>query len=329
MAIVTEKIIKVKVTEGEKKKRIDVFLANTLENTTRSRIQKLIKEGLLSVNGELVKANYLIEPFDEIELIIPVKPRPDTIEPENIPINVVYEDDYLMVINKPPGMVVHPSPGNYSGTLVHALKFYTNNLSSNNGDIRSGIVHRIDKDTSGLLLIAKNENIHSHLAKQFAAHSIEREYWAICWGKFKEPNGEIVGNIARNKKDRKIFSVSEKEGKHAHTFYEVLEEFDFLSLLKLKLKTGRTHQIRVHLSHIKHNIFGDHTYGGRRINYGFEYPKIKAYVNNLLKLIDRQALHAKTLGFVHPVTNEIMRFDSDLPDDFANLLTTLRKNTNE
>ncbi|MCB9206244.1 MAG: RluA family pseudouridine synthase [Ignavibacteriales bacterium] len=324
MAIVSEKVIKLVISTGEKRKRIDSFLANTLENTTRSRIQKLIKEQCLTVNGEVVKANYIIEPKDEVILTIPVAPRPDKIEPENIPLQIVYEDEYLMVIDKPAGMVVHPSPGNYSGTLVHALKFYTNELSSNYGDARSGIIHRIDKDTSGLLVIAKDENVHSNLAKQFAAHSTEREYWAICWGKFKNSTGEITGNIARSNKDRKIFSVSENEGRHAQTYYEVLEEFDFLSLIKLRLKTGRTHQIRVHLSHIKHNIFGDHTYGGRRINYGFEIPKIKATVNNLLKLIDRQTLHAKTLGFIHPITNEKMSFNSDLPEDFENLLTALR-----
>jgi 23S rRNA pseudouridine1911/1915/1917 synthase len=324
MAIVTEKIIKIVVTEGEKKKRIDSFLSNTLENTTRSRIQKLIKENCLTVNDEIVKANYIIEPRDIIVLKIPIAPRPDKIEPENIPLDVVYEDDYLMILNKPAGIVVHPSPGNYTGTLVHALKYYTNELSSNYGDSRAGIVHRIDKDTSGLLVIAKNEEVHSHIAKQFAAHSAEREYWAICWGKFKDSTGEIIGNIARSRKDRKIFTVAENEGKTAHTFYEVLEEFDFLSLIKLKLKTGRTHQIRVHLSHIKHNIFGDHTYGGRRINYGYEFPKIKARVNNLLNIINRQALHAKTLGFIHPITNEKLSFNSELPEDMQNLLNEIR-----
>lgn len=325
MGIVTEKIIKIVVTEGEKKKRIDSFLSNTLENTTRSRIQKLIKENCLTVNDEIVKANYIIEPRDIIVLSIPIAPRPDKIEPENIPLDVVFEDDYLMILNKPPGIVVHPSPGNYTGTLVHALKYYTNELSSNYGDSRAGIVHRIDKDTSGLLVIAKNEEVHSHIAKQFAAHSAEREYWAICWGKFKDSTGEIIGNIARSKKDRKIFTVAEKEGKTAHTFYEVLEEFDFLSLIKLKLKTGRTHQIRVHLSHVKHNIFGDHTYGGRRINYGYEFPKIKARVNNLLNMINRQALHAKTLGFIHPITNEKLSFNSELPEDMQNLLNEIRR----
>ncbi|PID59505.1 MAG: RNA pseudouridine synthase [Ignavibacteriae bacterium] len=328
MAIISEKIIKITISNGERKKRIDTFLANTLEYTSRSRIQKLIKDNLLTVNGNIVKANFIINPKDEIILRIPIQPRPDIVEPENIPIDIVFEDDYIIVINKAAGMVVHPSPGNYSGTLVHALKYHSENLSNANGGMRAGIVHRIDKDTSGLLLIVKDEKVHSHLAKQFADHSIEREYWAVCWGKMKEPKGEIIGNIARSKKDRKIFAVSETGGKHAHTFYEVLEEYDFLSLLKLNLKTGRTHQIRVHLSHNNHSIFGDHTYGGRRINYGFQFPKIKQRVENLLTLINRQALHAKTLGFIHPVTKEKMLFNSELPEDFSNLLKEVRGELN-
>lgn len=326
MAIVTEKIINLQITDGQKKQRIDTYLANCLENTTRSRIQKLIRNNLVTVNERVIKANYLIEPNDKIKIRIPVSPHPDNIEPENIPLKIVFEDDYLIVVDKPAGMVVHPSYGNYTSTMVHALLYHTKNLSSFNGDYRAGIVHRIDKNTSGLLVIAKKEDVHANLAKQFAARTTEREYWAICWGKFKNSSGEILGNIARSKNDRKIFSVSKTEGKQAHTTYKVLEEFDFLSLLKLKLMTGRTHQIRVHLAHVNHNIFGDHTYGGRRINYGYEYPKIKARVNNLLKLIDRQALHAKTLGFIHPVTNENMSFGSELPEDFSNLLTELRKN---
>ncbi len=326
MAIVTEKIISLQITDGQKKQRIDTYLANCLENTTRSKIQKLIKNNLITVNNKVIKANYLIEPNDKIKIIIPVSPRPDKIEPENIPLKIVYEDDYLIVVDKPAGMVVHPSYGNYTSTMVHALLHHTKNLSSFNGDYRAGIVHRIDKDTTGLLVIAKNEDVHANLAKQFAARTTEREYWAICWGKFKNSSGEISANIARSKRDRKIFSVSETEGKHAHTTYTVLEEFDFLTLIKLKLMTGRTHQIRVHLAHINHNIFGDHTYGGRRINYGYQYPKIKARVNNLLQLIDRQALHAKTLGFIHPITNKKMSFNSELPEDFNNLLTELRKN---
>jgi 23S rRNA pseudouridine1911/1915/1917 synthase len=324
MAIITEKIIRILITEGQKKQRIDSYLANCLEHTTRSRIQKLINNNLITVNDKVIKANYIVLPNDEIVLTIPVSPRPDKVEPENIPIEIIYEDDYLLIVNKPAGMVVHPSYGNYTGTMVHALLYHTKELSAFNGDYRAGIVHRIDKDTTGLLVIAKNEEVHANIAKQFAAHTTEREYWALCWGKFKNSSGEILANIARSKHDRKLFSVSENDGKIAHTFYEVLEEFDFLSLIKLKLKTGRTHQIRVHLAHIKHNIFGDHTYGGRRINYGYELPKIKARVNNLLKIMNRQALHAKTLGFVHPITNDKMIFNSELPEDFTNLLKEIK-----
>lgn len=325
MTIVTEKIIKLVIADGQKKQRIDSYLANCLENITRSRIQKLIKNNLVTVNGNVIKSNYLIEPKDEIEITIPVLPRPDKIEPEDIPLNIVFEDEYLIVVNKPAGMVVHPSYANYTGTLVHALLHHSQKLSKLSGDYRAGIIHRIDKDTSGLLAIAKNEETHAFIAKQFADHTTEREYWAVCWGRFKNSTGEILANIARSKSDRKIFTVSENEGKTAHTFYEVLEEFDFTSLIKLKLKTGRTHQIRVHLAHMNHNIFGDPTYGGRRINYGYEFPKIKARVNNLLNLIGRQALHAKTLGFIHPLTKEKVNFNSELPEDMKQLLSKLRQ----
>ncbi len=325
MPIITEKKIEIIITEGQGKERIDSYLANHIEFTSRSKIQKLIKAKLVTANGSIVKANYQIEPLDEIIVTIPVSPRPHKVAPENIPLDIVYEDEYLLNVNKQAGMVVHPSLGNYSGTMVHALLYYTqNNLSFANGDIRPGIVHRIDKDTSGLLVVAKDEKVHSEIAKQFAARTTEREYWALCWGKFKEPKGEIIGNIARSNKDRKIFCVSETEGKEAHTFYEVIDEFEFLSLIKLKLKTGRTHQIRVHLAHKKRNIFGDYTYGGRRINAGFELPKIKSRVHNLLKLMDRQALHAKTLGFIHPITKKKMIFDSELPEDFKKILDEIK-----
>lgn len=322
--IVTEKKIRIEIPEGKKKERIDVFLANSVENATRSRIQKLIKANCVTVNGNIIKPNYLVAPGDIIELVIPTNPRPEETEAEDIPLNIIYEDDYLLIVNKPPGMVAHPSLGNYTGTLVNALLHHTKKLSDMNEDaVRPGIVHRIDKDTSGLLLIAKDEWAHAQLAKQFYHHTIDREYWAVCWGLFKQPKGEIVGNIARSTKDRKIFTVSQSEGKHAHTFYEVLDQFEFCTLLKLKLKTGRTHQIRVHLNYIHHPIFGDPTYGGRKIVYGFELPKIKARVENLLEIMPRQALHAKTLGFIHPHSKEKVFFDSELPEDFQNLLNKL------
>lgn len=324
--IITEKKIRIEIPEGKRKERIDVFLANSVENATRSRIQKLIKSNLVTVNNKAVKPNYLISPGDKIEITIPVTPRPEETEPEDIPLNIVYEDDYIIVVNKPAGMVAHPALGNYSGTLVNALLHYTQKLSKLNEPGRPGIVHRIDKDTSGLLLIAKDEWTHAQLAKQFSAHSIDREYWAVCWGLFDEKKGEVIGNIARSNKDRKIFTVSTTEGRYAHTFYEVIEEFEFASLVKLKLKTGRTHQIRVHMSHIKHPVFGDPTYGGRRIVYGSNLPKMKSRVENLLQIMKRQALHAKTLGFIHPHTNEKIFLDSELPEDMKMLLDKLRSN---
>lgn len=319
-------MLKYSITEGKKKQRIDSYLANTIENSTRSKIQKLIKADLITVNGETVKANYQVVPGDEIVVKIPVSPRPEHVEAENIPLDILYEDEYLLVVNKPPGMAAHPALGNYSGTLVNALLHYTNELSKYNKEAptRPGIIHRIDKETSGLLLVAKDEFVHSELAKQFAAHSIDREYWAVCWGIFKNSTGEVIGNIARSKRDRKIFTVSETEGKYAHTFYEVIEEFEFASLLKLKLKTGRTHQIRVHMSHINHPVFGDPTYGGRVIVYGSNLPKMKSRVHNLLEIMPRQALHAKTLGFYHPIKKEKIYIDSDLPEDMQNLIVKLR-----
>ena len=328
MAIIQEKKLTFKIPEGKKKERIDTFLANSIEHTSRAKVQKLLKNELVKVNGKIVKANYKISAGDVIDVTVPIPPRPDKIEPEDIPLDIVYEDDYLMVINKPAGMVVHPSAGNYTGTLVHALLHYTQKLSKVNEEIRAGIIHRLDKETTGLLVVAKDEWVHLKLAEQFSSHTIKREYWAVCWGLFDEPKGEVIGNIARSKKDRKKFAISETEGKHAHTFYEVLEEFEYTSLIKLRLKTGRTHQIRVHLSSINHPIFGDPTYGGRRISYGTNIPKIKERVNKLLEIMPRQALHAKTLGFIHPITKKEILLDSELPEDFAMLLNELRTSAN-
>ena len=321
--IITEKKIRITITEGKEKERIDVFLQSSIEHSTRSKVQKLIKAGYVLVNGKETKANYKVVPGDVIDVTIPISPRPENNEPEDIPLDIIYEDEYLIVVNKPAGMVVHPAFGNYTGTLVNAILHHTKKLSNVNEPGRPGIVHRIDKETSGLLLIAKDDWTHAQLAKQFARHTTEREYWAICWGLFKEPKGEIISNITRSKKDRKVFTTSDSEGKTAHTNYEVLQEFEFASLLKLNLKTGRTHQIRVHLSSINHPIFGDPTYGGRKIVYGSALPKMKNRVDNLLKIMTRQALHAKTLGFVHPHTKEKVLFDSELPEDFKELMKLL------
>jgi len=325
MNLITEKKFRFEVPPGKVKQRIDTYLANSLENASRTKVQKLIEAEYVKVNGSLAKSNYKICPNDLIEVTIPVSPRPSKAEPEDIPLNIIYEDEYLIVLNKPPGIVVHPSLGNYTGTLVNALLHHINKLSVLNQDpIRPGIVHRIDKETSGLLLIAKDEFTHSKLAKYFAEHSIEREYWAICWGLFKENSGEIIGNIARSNKDRKIFTVHKSEGKYAHTFYEVIEEFEFLSLVKLRLKTGRTHQIRVHMAYINHPVFVDPVYGGRRIVTSSAHAKLKARTENLLQKIGRQALHAKTLGFVHPITKTFVRFDSEIPDDMKAVLEEIK-----
>ncbi len=253
-------------------------------------------------------------------MIIPTSAPPDKAVPEDIPLNVVFEDEHLIVVNKPAGMVTHPGHGNWTGTLANALLFHCNRLSTiNDPRVRPGIVHRLDKDTSGLIVAAKDDVTHASLARQFFDHTIDREYWAIVWGKLSTPRGMIEADLGRSKSDRKKFAVVE-EGKFAATEYEVLKEFRYLSLVRLKLHTGRTHQIRVHLSHIGHPVFGDPTYHGRRINYGEPTPKFRQEVTNLLKIIDRQALHAKTLGFIHPVTKAHLHFDSELPDDFESVL---------
>lgn len=322
--LITEKKFLIDVPEGKRKERIDTFLTHHIENTTRSKIQKAIEAGLVKVNGIVVKSNYNVKPLDKVEAIQIISPRPEDVEPEEIPLDIIFEDDYLIVVNKPAGMVAHPAYANYTGTLVNALLHHTKSLSSINEAGRPGIVHRIDKDTSGLLVVAKDDYTHAILAKQFSKHTIEREYHAICWGKFKEKQGEIATKIARSKSDRKKFTISDKEGKEAITFYKVIEQFEFTTYLKLNLKTGRTHQIRVHLSGLGKPIFGDKTYGGDKIQAGAESPKLKSRMVNLLEIMPRQALHAKTLGFIHPHTNKQVRFDSELPEDFKLLLEKLR-----
>jgi len=321
--LIKEKKLHFDVPSGQKKERIDMYLSAHIENATRSKVQKLIEANLVKVNGNFVKPSYKVLPDDFIEATIPISHRPEKTEPEDIPLNIVYEDDYLIVVNKPAGMVAHPAYSNYTGTLVNALLHHTQKLSKLNEPGRPGIVHRLDKDTSGLLVVAKDDWTHAQLAKQFSKHTIEREYWTVVWGKFKERKGEIDTFITRSKKDRKKFATSASEGKHAVTFYEVLEEYEFASLLKINLKTGRTHQIRVHLSSINHPIFGDSTYGGREIVYSSNLPKMVSRTKNLLDIMPRQALHAKTLGFIHPHKKEFVRFDSELPEDLKNLLEAL------
>ncbi len=321
--------VEIVVSPGQKKKeRIDKFLAAQLEGSSRAKIQKYIEDDYVLVNGEPVRASYKISPDDKIVVSIPTSAPDfcrDKVVPEDIPLNVVYEDEYLIVVNKPPGMVTHPGHGNWAGTLANGLLYHCNKLSTlNDPFVRPGIVHRLDKDTSGLIVAAKDDVTHAGLAKQFADRTIDREYWALVWGRLSTKRGLIEAEIGRSKSDRKKFAVVE-DGKFAATEYEVLKEFKFLSLVRLKLRTGRTHQIRVHLSHIGHPVFGDPTYHGRRINYGEVTPRSKQEISQLLKIINRQALHAKTLGFVHPATNSHMHFDSELPEDFAEVLARISK----
>lgn len=322
--LITEKRYRIEVPEGKKKERIDTFLTHQIENATRSKVQKLINDNMVLVNGKTVKANYIVKPYDIIEASHPIAPKPGDTEPEEIPLDIVYEDDHLIVVNKPAGMVAHPAYANYTGTLVNALLHHTKQLSGMNAPGRPGIVHRIDKDTSGLLVVAKDDWTHAKLAAQFSKHTIEREYHAVCWGKFGKPEGVIDKKITRSKSDRKKFTVSSTEGKEALTLYIVLEEFEFASYLKLNLKTGRTHQIRVHLASLNHPIFGDATYGGTKLLYGSDLPGMKSRIQNLLEIMPRQALHAKTIGFIHPHKKEFVRFDSGLPNDIKTLIQKLR-----
>ena len=324
-----EKSYQLTVPQITSRQRIDKYIAGFIENASRTKVQKAIDLGYVTVNGELIKSNYLVRPEDEIEIELELPEKQDIL-PEDIPLNIVYEDKYLMVINKPAGMVTHPAYKNYSGTLVNAILFYSqkkkDSLSDLNGFERAGIVHRLDKDTSGLLVIAKDEVTHRKLAEQFFHHTIEREYNAIVWGRFKEKEGTIDKRLARDKRDRKKVAVTEKEseGKVAVTMYEVLEEYDLLSLIKLNLKTGRTHQIRVHTAYTGHPVFGDETYGGRVPHSVNLSATLKAKIKNLLELMPRQALHARVLGFYHPHSNEKMHFEAEIPEDMKKVLEELR-----
>jgi 23S rRNA pseudouridine1911/1915/1917 synthase len=315
--------IHIDVPPGQSPERIDVYLTHHVENATRSKVQQAIRAGLVRINGKSVKVSYKISGGEAIDITIPKPPPPDVIA-EEIPLDIVFEDDVLIVVNKPAGMVTHPAYGHYTGTLVNALLHHGQaGLSAVNDPSRPGIVHRLDKETSGLLIVAKNDSVHAHLASQFSRRDIEREYRAVVWGTFGDQrSGVIDAALGRSASDRKKIAVR-KEGKNAVTTFRVIEEFEFLSLISLKLLTGRTHQIRVHLHHIGHPVFGDPTYGGRRIAWGPTTPARRDIVHRLLEIMPRQALHAKTLGFIHPVTREAMRFDSELPADFAELLSLL------
>ena len=300
---------------GQEPLRVDKYLLNKIENTTRTKIQFGIKNGSVYVNRNKVKTNYKVKGGDQIKVLFNHPPHENLLVPEKISLNIIYEDETIIVINKDPGLVVHPGHGNYSGTLVNGLLYHLEKLPKNN--FRPGLVHRIDKDTSGLIVVAKTESSMANLSNQFLMKTTKREYNALVWGDVIKDNGSINGNIIRNPKNRLQMSVSKdiKKGKKAITNYNVIERFGYVTLLSCKLETGRTHQIRVHLKHIGHNLFNDERYGGNLILKGTTFSNYKKFVQNCFKILPRQALHAKVLGFNHPKSNKWIEFNSELPDD--------------
>ena len=320
---------RLEVDPGQAPMRIDRYMSTHMEGTSRSRVQQALKEGYVRVGEQIVKANYVVRPGDVIRFVMPYRRRGLEIIPQQIPLDIVYADDDVLVINKSAGMVVHPGHGHYEGTLVNALSYHLGiSQDADAEDERMGVlVHRIDKDTSGLLAVAKNEAAQLKLAKQFFDHSIDRRYVAIVWGDVKDDEGTIEGNIARDPSDRLRFKAYDDEtvGKRAVTHYRVLERFGFVTLVECKLETGRTHQIRVHMSSIGHPIFNDERYGGNEIRKGTIYSKYRQFIANCFEICPRQALHAKTLGFEHPVTGKWLQFDSEIPQDMTNLLAKWRK----
>ncbi len=306
------------VEKGQQPLRIDKYLMNFVENATRNKIQEAAKSGSIFVNNNAVKSNYKVKPFDQIRVLFEYPAYENLLVPEDIPIDIVYEDDDLLVVNKAPGMVVHPGHGNYSGTLINALIFHFKNLPVNSTN-RPGLVHRIDKDTSGLLVVAKTELAMANLSAQFKAKTSEREYVALVWGNMDLDEGTIEGNIGRHPKNRLQNTVylenNAERGKPAVTHYKVIQRLGYVTLVSCRLETGRTHQIRVHMKHIGHTLFNDERYGGERILKGTTFTKYKQFVDNCFKSLPRQALHAKTLGFIHPSSKEKMSFTTDIPKD--------------
>jgi len=312
-----------RVDKGQTPLRIDKYLMNFVENATRTKIQAAAKSGSIKVNDVVVKSNYKVKPLDDIRVLFEYPPHENLLIPENIQLDIIYEDDDLVVVNKPSGMVVHPGHGNYSGTLINALIYHFENLPKNSSN-RPGLVHRLDKDTTGLLVVAKNDLSMFHLSKQFAEKKSKREYLALVWGNVKDDTGRIDNYIGRNPKNRLQNIVLDDDkienGKRAITNYEVLSRMNYVSLVRCNLETGRTHQIRVHMKHIGHTLFNDERYGGDLILKGTTFTKYKQFVENCFKMLPRQALHAKTLGFTHPKTGEFMQFDSELPTDFKSCI---------
>lgn len=314
--------------KGQGTLRIDKFLFNKLEGTSRSRIQAAASAGSILVNEKVVKSNYKVKPLDIISIVLPNPPRKIELIPQDIPLDIVYEDPDLLVVNKKPGMVVHPGHGNYSGTLINALMYHLkDNPMFQTGEERPGLVHRIDKNTSGLLLVAKNEVAMSKLAMQFYNKTTKRTYQALVWGNMEEKEGTITGNLGRNPKDRTKMMVfpDESYGKHAVTHYTVLEQFGYVNLVECRLETGRTHQIRAHFQYLKHPLFNDFEYGGDKILRGTTFTKYKQFITNCFNILPRQALHAKSLGFIHPTTDKEMLFESELPEDMQIVLDKWRK----
>lgn len=319
---------KIVVDKGQSSIRIDKYLVNLIENSTRNKLQQAAIAGNILVNGKPVKSNYKVKPNDSVSIVLAHPPRDTTIVPQNIPIDIVFEDEDLLVVNKAPGMVVHPGFGNFEGTLVNALAYHFQQLPFFQTDLdkRPGLVHRIDKDTSGLLVIAKNEYSMNHLAKQFFNKTTKRIYNALVWGNIEEEEGTIVGHIGRSLKDRMQMTVFEDGayGKHAVTHYKVLERFRYITLIECRLETGRTHQIRAHMKYKGHTLFNDERYGGNQILKGTTFTKYKQFVENCFSILPRQALHAKTLGFIHPQTKKEMFFEIELPEDMQQVIQKWR-----
>jgi 23S rRNA pseudouridine1911/1915/1917 synthase len=323
---------RIMVDRGQALLRIDKYLDNRLENVSRNKIQQASRAGNILVNGTPVKSNYKVKPADVISVVLPYPHHEFELIPEDIPLNILYEDESVVVVNKEAGMVVHPGHGNYTGTLVNALAWHLKDLPLfKTGEVRPGLVHRIDKDTSGILVIAKTELALNKLARQFFNRTTHRTYNALVWGHFDKDSGTIEGNIGRNIRDRLKMQVfkEDDQGKPAVTHYHVLENLGYVSLLECKLETGRTHQIRVHMEYAGHPVFNDERYGGNKILRGTTFAKYRQFVQNCFTIMPRHALHAKSLGFVHPETNKEMFFDSELPPDFQQVLEKWRNYTGE
>jgi 23S rRNA pseudouridine1911/1915/1917 synthase len=315
------------VDKGQVPVRIDKYVMARIENASRNRIQNAARAGNILVNNKVIKPNYKIRPFDVISIVLAYPPRDTEIYPENIPVSVVYEDADILVVDKPAGMVVHPGHGNFTGTLQNAVLYHLQNKPGNpDPEAKPFLVHRIDKDTSGILLIAKNELAQTKLAKQFFDHTINRTYIALVWGDLPDDKGTITGNIGRDIRNRLVMTIydDEEKGRNAVTHYQVLERFGYVTLVACQLETGRTHQIRIHFKHIGHPLFNDESYGGDKILKGTTFSKYKQFVENCFSILPRQALHAKSLGFIHPGTGKYIHFDSELPDDLRSVIEKWR-----